>query len=103
VAASPQATRFLIGPGQIPPEARSAPQPVLAVGVPVSDTCKEVVDGLVRRTVPRETLVDLRGPWLLWRATLSQALERLGPDASPEDPLELCRLAGLRIRVFVQG
>ncbi|HEY8735468.1 MAG TPA: hypothetical protein VIO62_00330 [Candidatus Dormibacteraeota bacterium] len=93
----------MIGPGDVPPEARFAPQPVLAVGVPVRDTCKEVVDGRVRRTVPRETLVDLRGPWVLARATLVQALERLGPAASPEDPLALCRLAGLRIRVLVQG
>lgn len=93
----------MIGPGDVPPGARFAPQPILAVGVPVSDTCKEVVDGLVRRTVPREALVDLRGPWVLSRAILVQALERLGPSASPEDPLELCRLAELRIRVLVEG
>ena len=93
----------MIGPGDVPPEARIAPQPVLAMGVPVSDTCKEVVDGLVRRTVPREALVDLRGPWVLSRTTLVQALERLGLSASPADPLELCRLAGLRIRVLLQA
>ncbi len=74
---------------------------MVAVGLPVRDTCKEVVDGLVRRTVPREALVDLTGPWLLSRAALTAALDNLATGASPQDPLSLCRRAGLRIHVVL--
>lgn len=92
----------MIGAAEPPAFALEAREPVIAVGLPVSDTCKEVVAGLVRRTVPRETLVDLKGPWLITRESFGSALGRLGADAPVEDPLQLCRAAGLSIHVMVR-
>jgi 2-C-methyl-D-erythritol 4-phosphate cytidylyltransferase len=92
----------VIGVAELPAPALDASEPVIAVGLPVSDTCKEVVNGLVRRTVPRETLVDLTGPWLFTRDALCGALDRLADDAVVADPLQLCRAAGLPIRVVVR-
>jgi 2-C-methyl-D-erythritol 4-phosphate cytidylyltransferase len=74
---------------------------VTVVGVPVTDTCKEVADGLVRRTIPRDTLVDARGPWIFEREALVQALDRVGTGADISNLIELCRAAGLRVRVLI--
>jgi 2-C-methyl-D-erythritol 4-phosphate cytidylyltransferase len=71
------------------------------VAVPVTDTCKEVVDGLVRRTVPRDTLVDARGPWVFRREALLQALDRLGTGADIGNLIELCLAARLSVRVLI--
>jgi 2-C-methyl-D-erythritol 4-phosphate cytidylyltransferase len=75
---------------------------VMAVrGVRPTDTCKEVIDGVVVRTVPRERLIALAGPWACSRETLQLALDRVAHDATRiTSPFELCRAAGLRIRVF---
>ncbi len=91
----------MIGPGALPTEALAAPEPVIAVGIPVRDTCKEVRDGLVYRTIPRETLVDLSGAWLVSRAALANALDRVGATAT--GPLQLFSTAGLPIRVITRG
>jgi 2-C-methyl-D-erythritol 4-phosphate cytidylyltransferase len=75
---------------------------VLVNAVPITDTCKEVVDGLVRRTVPRDALVDVRGPWLFDRSELISALDA----ASTSDVatlLDLCRAVHLRVRVLTQS
>ncbi len=77
---------------------RDSGAPVSVAGVPVSDTCKEVVDGVVRRTVPRENLVTLTGPWLVSREALTAALGRPA-TGSPRDPLELFRASGMAIHV----
>ncbi|HEY0492979.1 MAG TPA: hypothetical protein VGD57_05890 [Candidatus Dormibacteraeota bacterium] len=92
----------MIGRREAPAEALASAEPVVAVGQPVRDTCKEVVEGIARRTVPRESLVELTGPWLFSNAALRGALDRVG-EAAPEDPLALCRVAGLRIRVILAG
>jgi 2-C-methyl-D-erythritol 4-phosphate cytidylyltransferase len=75
---------------------------VTVVAVPVTDTCKEVVDGLVRSTIPRDTLVDARGPWTFRRETLMQALDRAGTGAQFSTLIDLCQAARLRVRVLIQ-
>lgn len=96
--ARPQARRFLIGAASVPPFLEDSEAPVSTVGLAVSDTCKEVVDGFVRRTVPREDLVTLTGPWLVSREALRASLDRM-QTASARDPLELFRGSGLPINV----
>jgi len=71
------------------------------VAVPVTNTCKEVVDGLVRRTIPRDTLVDARGPWAFQREALMQALDRVGTGSDISNLIDLCRAARLRVRVLI--
>ena len=75
---------------------------VTVIAVPVTDTCKEVVDGLVRRTIPRDILVDARGPWSFQREALMQALDRVGSGAQVSNLVELCQAARLRVRVLIQ-
>ena len=72
------------------------------IAVPVTDTCKEVVDGLVRRTIPRDTLVDARGPWTFQRDALMLALDRIGAGAEISNMIELCQAARLRVRVLIR-
>jgi 2-C-methyl-D-erythritol 4-phosphate cytidylyltransferase len=96
--ARPQATRFLIGAASAPAFMMDSDAAVNVAGLPVSDTCKEVVEGFVRRTVPRENLVTLAGPWLVSRDALTGALDRLA-GGSARDPLELFRGSGLSIHV----
>jgi 2-C-methyl-D-erythritol 4-phosphate cytidylyltransferase len=74
---------------------------VTVIAVPVTDTCKEVVDGLVRRTIPRDTLVDARGPWTFRRDALMLALDRIGAGAEISNMIELCQAARLRVRVLI--
>ncbi|MEA2636189.1 MAG: 2-C-methyl-D-erythritol 4-phosphate cytidylyltransferase [Chloroflexota bacterium] len=74
---------------------------ITVVAVPITDTCKEVVDGLVRRTIPRDTLVDARGPWAFRREALMQALDRVGTGADISNLIELSRAAGLRVRALL--
>jgi 2-C-methyl-D-erythritol 4-phosphate cytidylyltransferase len=67
----------------------------------MSDTCKELVDGLVRRTIPRETLAVLRGPWIFTRQALADALGTVGGrEAEIPDLIRFCEVAGVRIRVL---
>jgi 2-C-methyl-D-erythritol 4-phosphate cytidylyltransferase len=71
------------------------------VAVPMIDTVKEVVDGTVRRTVPRETLVQVIGPWVFDRAALADALTRVaGREAQIADMIEFCEAAQVRVRVL---
>jgi len=107
--AAPNATRFLLN---FPPplaregqgggvEGHGGGFDVTVSAVPVTDTCKEVVDGLVRRTIPRDTLADARGPWTFGREALMQALDRAGTGSSISSLIELCRAARLRVRVLI--
>jgi 2-C-methyl-D-erythritol 4-phosphate cytidylyltransferase len=67
----------------------------------MSDTVKEVVEGRVRRTVPRETLVEVTGPWVFDREALADALARLaGGETELPDMIALCQAAHVRIRVL---
>jgi 2-C-methyl-D-erythritol 4-phosphate cytidylyltransferase len=109
--AAPNATRFVVnfapplaGEGQAGRlGGQGGGYDVSVVAVPVTDTCKEVVDGLVRRTIPRDTLVEARGPWTFRRETLVEALDRVGTGAGISNLIELCRAARLQVRVLTPG
>jgi 2-C-methyl-D-erythritol 4-phosphate cytidylyltransferase len=67
----------------------------------MGDTVKEVVDGRVRRTVPREMLVQVTGPWVFDREALADALARFaGGETELTDMIALCKAAHVRIRVL---
>ncbi|HVS04927.1 MAG TPA: 2-C-methyl-D-erythritol 4-phosphate cytidylyltransferase [Candidatus Dormibacteraeota bacterium] len=69
--------------------------------IPMSDTVKDVVDGMVRRTVPRETLVQVIGPWVFDREALVDAMTRMaGAETSITDMMGLCEAAHVRVRVL---
>lgn len=71
------------------------------VAIPMSDTVKEVVDGRVRRTVPRETLVQVIGPWVFDREALADALTRVAAwEAEITDMIGLCEAARVRVRAL---
>lgn len=100
IGSRPKGARFLIGAGSAPEAMLNSPEQILVAARPVSDTCKEVREGLVVRTVPRENLVILAGPWLVSRTALTAALDRAA-DAGARDPLELFRASRLPIHVFL--
>jgi len=67
----------------------------------MSDTVKEVVNGWVRRTVPRATLVQVTGPWVVDREALVVALSRVGgSEARITDMIGLCDVAQIRVRAL---
>ena len=71
------------------------------ITLPMSDTVKEVGDGRVRRTVPRETLVQVTGPWVFDRVALADALTRVaGSEEQIVDMIEFCETAHVRVRVL---
>ena len=75
--------------------------PAGVVAIPMSDTVKEVVDGRVRRTVPRETLVQVIGPWVFDRKALVDAMTRVaGAETAITDMVGLCEAAHVRVRVL---
>lgn len=76
--------------------------PVTVAGRRVQDTCKQVIDGRVRRTVPRDSLVELRGPWIFTREALQRAVESSSQSfLKVETFADLCRIGKLRLRVAV--
>jgi 2-C-methyl-D-erythritol 4-phosphate cytidylyltransferase len=71
------------------------------VTIPISDTVKEVVDGRVRRTVPRETLVEVIGPWVFDRESLADALAQVaGGETRITDMIGLCEVARVHVRAL---
>jgi len=71
------------------------------VTLAMSDTVKEVVNGRVRRTVPREGLVQVTGPWVFDREALVEALSRVaGSEARISDTIGLCDVAQMRVRAL---
>jgi 2-C-methyl-D-erythritol 4-phosphate cytidylyltransferase len=81
--------------------AEPAPYPVAVYGEPLSDTCKEVVDGVVRATVPRQSLLMARGPWVFTREALADALARVaGRETEMIDMTGFCEAAHLRVRAL---
>ena len=77
---------------------KGAGEPAIVYARPITDTCKEVVDGMVRRTVPRDGLVDAQGPWVFNRAALEAVIDATD-EAEIGNIAELCLRAQLRIRV----
>jgi 2-C-methyl-D-erythritol 4-phosphate cytidylyltransferase len=72
--------------------------------IPMSDTVKEVVDGTVRRTVPRETLVQVIGPWVFDREALVDAMTRLArAETAITDMIGFCEAAHVNVRVLPAG
>jgi len=70
--------------------------------VPVSDTCKEVIDGLVRRTLPRDSMVEVRGPWIFSREVLTDGLARIqGRERTITRLVDFCEAARLKVRVVL--
>jgi 2-C-methyl-D-erythritol 4-phosphate cytidylyltransferase len=70
--------------------------------IPMSDTVKEVVDGTVRRTVPRETLVQVIGPWVFDREALVDAMTRLArAETAITDMIGFCEAAHVNVRVLL--
>jgi len=75
---------------------------VTVYAVPISDTCKEVINGVVRRTIPRDTLVTLYGPWVFAREALTDGLARIeGRERDITGLVALCEAARLRVRVVL--
>ena len=51
--------------------------------------------------MPRETLVEARGPWLFTREGLADALARaVAREAEITDMLSLCEAARVRVRIL---
>src|SRR5207237_10911590 len=104
LSAAPAAQRFVIhlSPPSLAGEGQrggDGDYPISVLTLPITDTCKEVVDGLVRATVPRESLVEVRGPWLITREGLADALVRaVTREDAITDMLSLCEAAGVRVR-----
>jgi 2-C-methyl-D-erythritol 4-phosphate cytidylyltransferase len=72
--------------------------------MPMSDTVKEVVHGRVRRTVPRETLVQVIGPWVFDREALADALtQAAGSGTSITDMIGFTEAARVHVRVLPPG
>jgi 2-C-methyl-D-erythritol 4-phosphate cytidylyltransferase len=88
-------------PSPLAGEGQGGGYDITVIAVSVTDTCKEVVDGLVRRTIARDTLVDARGPWTFHRDTLMLALDRIGAGGQISNLIELCQAAHLRVRVLI--
>jgi hypothetical protein len=100
IRSRPNSTRFLLGAAIAHDAMLNSAEQIVVAAQPVNDTCKEVREGLVHRTVPRESLVILTGPWLVSRAALTRALD--GPaTAGARDPLELFRGSRLPMHVFL--
>jgi 2-C-methyl-D-erythritol 4-phosphate cytidylyltransferase len=104
---APAAQRILIHSNNPSLTHSKNPPPLAAEGrvgvftLPMSDTVKEVVDGRVRRTVPRETLVRLMGPWVFDREALVDALSVVaGQERQITDMIGLCESARLRVRAL---
>lgn len=83
---------------RVPGEGREG-GPVIVYARPITDTCKEVVDGMVRRTVPRDGLVDAQGPWVFDRAALEALIDAVTDESKIGNIAELCFRAQLPIRV----
>jgi hypothetical protein len=106
----PDAKRFVLSHFPYPVEESPSPMrggsgrgyPVTVIAAPITDTCKEVVNGLVRRTVPRDTLVDARGPWMFDREELIRALDAVS-TTEVTNLVDLSRAAHLRVRVLIQS
>jgi 2-C-methyl-D-erythritol 4-phosphate cytidylyltransferase len=82
------------------PEMFQLKAPVVAAARAVTDTYKEVSGDRVVRTVARDSLVDVQGPWLFDRSTLERAIataQRSGAACS--GVVDLCRIAGLPVRL----
>jgi 2-C-methyl-D-erythritol 4-phosphate cytidylyltransferase len=70
----------------------------------VTDTCKEVSNGVVRRTVPRDSLVMITGPWMFSRAALTEGLARIeGREDGISGLVDFSEAAGLKVQVVLRA
>ncbi|HEX3630040.1 MAG TPA: 2-C-methyl-D-erythritol 4-phosphate cytidylyltransferase [Candidatus Dormibacteraeota bacterium] len=105
LSAWPQAKRFIVHGDWHPPidEVINATDGFAAVVyvMPVTDTCKEVVDGVIQRTVPRDDLAVAQGPWVFSHDALAAGLARIsGREADIDTLLTFCEVAQLRVRTI---
>jgi 2-C-methyl-D-erythritol 4-phosphate cytidylyltransferase len=71
-----------------------------AAAVPVTSTYKQVVDGYVRSTLPRDHLFLLHGVMVIDRRRLAEALESdLRSGWGCTDEVSLCRRAGIPVQL----
>jgi 2-C-methyl-D-erythritol 4-phosphate cytidylyltransferase len=110
LAKSPDAKRFVIHssetgtPSHLVGEGQGGGLDISVVAVAVRDTCKEVIDGMIRRTVARDTLNELVGPWQMTREALAQAVRNAaGHESDITDLVGLTEATGLRVRVLQAG
>ena len=58
---------------------------------------------MVRRTVPRDSLVTITGPWVFTREALMDALDRVaGRDRDITGMVDFSEAARLKVRVVVE-
>ena len=89
-------------PSHLVGEGQGGGYSVAVAARPVSDTCKEVIDGLVLRTVPRDSLATVTGPWLFTGEALTDALARIeGRERDITGLVALCEAARLKVRVVL--
>lgn len=73
----------------------------LVATIPVRSSVKQVGEGRVVATVPRESLHILRGPWLFSRESLLRALSRaLRQSPPPRDELDLLARSGIPVHAM---
>lgn len=70
--------------------------------IPVSDTVKEVEDGLVRSTLKRDRIYRVQTPQLFKRDVLLEGYGRIDPDFCYTDDASIAETVGAKIRV-VEG
>jgi hypothetical protein len=75
---------------------------VLAVGAPVTEAVKWVEEEMVRAEIDRSTLVTIRCPEVIRRATLDAALASVG-DRLWVNPVELVMEAGASLQLHEPG
>jgi 2-C-methyl-D-erythritol 4-phosphate cytidylyltransferase len=68
--------------------------------LPSTDTLKEVVDGYVQRTVPRDTLYRVQTPQV-FRAEVLNGLYAKGSEVPVTDEARLCELFGVPVKTVV--
>lgn len=104
-----EARRLILQPADHPLPAERIPALVLAIGeapvgvpaIAVSDTIKQVRDGVVVRTLARETLAELKAPWIFRREVLEGAIARARASGwRCAGALDLCRSAGIPVRIL---
>lgn len=84
--------------------AEVADSPAVLSAAPVRSTCKQVVDGTITSTLPREHLLHARRPAAFQRAALQRALAGATTEGRPgAGDAALCGWAGVPVRIVEDG